>query len=821
MLNALMKLCLAIITSLFILTLPTLAFSQDYVQGEILVKFKVAASSTNRASLNTSLGSNILRNLGPIGVQQLKVRPGLSVQDAIKEYQSRPEVEYVQPNYIYHLQSTTPNDPDYPSLWGLDNTGQTVSGIFGTSDADIDAPEAWDITTGSPSVIVAVVDSGVDYNHPDISGNIWSNSGEVINGIDSDLNGYVDDVRGWDFVDNDNDPMDVNSHGTHVSGTIGAVGNNGIGITGVAWTTKIMPVRVFDFAGLATTANIVLGFDYAVANGAKIINFSAGGGPSDQAMMDSISAANNAEVLMVFAAGNSANNNDAGGAHFYPSDYTYDNIISVSATDQDDSLASFSNYGATSVDVGAPGTNIYSLKPARQTIFWEDFEGSVPGWITNTVSGYTWGITSDYYYSGSKSLDDGSGVLDYLANTDSWVASPTFNLSGKSGCTLSLQTSYIIENSYDYIHLMISTGGTYSDLAGTPLSGSRPTWVKRTYDLKYYEGNASVSLMFGLTSDATVQYGGVNFDDISVTCSSTTFSGTEYTFKQGTSMAAPHVVGLAALLLAQNPSLTVSQLKALILENGDSLPALSGKTTTGKRINAYNSLRAGDITAPTNPYILIDGGSSNTTSTGVTLALSAADGIGVTGYYISETSSAPAPGSFTSITSTTDYSANVPFVLSSGSGTKTVYAWFKDTAENISSGASDTIIYTAEENEATGGSDGCFIATAVYGSYEAPVVKLLRRFRDQFLLTNGPGRLFVDAYYRYSPSVAEWLKDSNWAKPIVRVLLLPLIALAWFLVKLSLPVQILAIILLLGIVVSITRLRRRADPPPSSAHFLP
>ncbi|HDY75707.1 MAG TPA: hypothetical protein ENH49_04210, partial [Candidatus Marinimicrobia bacterium] len=642
MLKSFTKLCLLpIITPFFILTLSTLAFSQDYVQGEILVKFKSAASSTNRASLNTSLGSSVLRNLDSIGAQQLKVRPGLSVQDAIKEYQYRPEVEYAQPNYIYHLQSTTPNDPDYSSLWGLNNTGQTVESISGTSDADIDAPEAWDITTGSPSVIVAVVDSGVDYNHPDISGNIWSNSGEAINGTDSDSNGYIDDIRGWDFVDNDNDPMDVNLHGTHVSGTIGAAGNNGIGITGVAWTTKIIPVRVLDFAGSGTTANVVLGFDYAVANGAKIINFSAGGGPSDQAMMDSISAANNAGVLMVFAAGNDANNNDAGGTHFYPSDYPYDNIISVSATDQNDSLASFSNYGPTSVDVGAPGTNIYSLKPARETILWEDFEGSVSGWTTNTVSGYTWGITSDYYYSGSKSLDDGSGVLDYLANTDSWVTSPTFSLSGKSGCILSLQTSYITEDLYDYIYLMISTGGTYSDLAGTPLSGSQPTWAEKTYDLKYYEGNASVSLRFALSSDATGQYDGVDFDDISVTCSSTIFSGTEYTFLQGTSMAAPHVAGLAALLLAQNPALTVPQLKALILENGDSLPALSGKTTTGKRINAYNSLRAGDITAPTAPHILIDSGNSNTTSTSVTLALSATDAIGVTGYYISETPSTP------------------------------------------------------------------------------------------------------------------------------------------------------------------------------------
>lgn len=784
MLKTLVKLCMfLIVTSLFIMTVPTLAFSQDYVQGEILVKFKVSASSTNRASLKVNLGSSVLRNLNSIGVQQLKVRPGLSVQDAIKEYENRPEVEYVQPNYIYYLQSTTPNDPDYSNLWGLNNTGQTVDSVSGTSDADIDAPEAWDINTGSPSVIVAVVDSGVDYNHPDISGNIWSNSGEVINATDSDLNGFVDDVRGWDFVDNDNDPMDPQSHGTHVSGTIGAVGNNGSGITGVAWNTKIMPVRVLNSLGSGTTANIVLGYDYAVANGAKIINYSGGGspgGPTDQAMMDSISAANSAGVLMVFVASNDANNNDAGGTHVYPSDYPYDNIISVSATDQDDSLAWFSNYGATSVDVGAPGTNIYSLIPARESILWEDFEGSVSGWITNSVFGYTWAITTSFAYSGLKSLDDGSDLGDYLANTDSWVTSPTFNLSGQTGCTLSLYTSYELENSFDYAYLMISTGGSYSDLPGTPLTGNQLNWTKKTYDLKSYEGNSSVSLRFALSSDSTYQYDGVGFDDILVTCSSTTFSGTEYDFKDGTSMAAPHVAGLAALLLAQNPSLTVSQVKALILDNGDSLPALSGKTTTGKRINAYNSLRAGDITDPTNPGILINGGSSDTTSTSVSLVLSATDSVGVTGYYVSETSSTPTPGSFTSITSTTNYSANVPFVLSSGDGTKTVYAWFRDAAGNISSRASNNIIFTAAVSGSNeGGGGGCFIATAAYGSYEAPAVKLLREFRDKLLLKNKPGKAFVKAYYRYSPPAAMWLEGQGWAKPLVQILLIPVLVLAW------------------------------------------
>jgi subtilisin family serine protease len=386
-------------------------------------------------------------------------------------------------------------------------------------------------------------------------------------------------------------------------------------------------------------------------------------------------------------------------------DYTHDNILSVSATNQYDSLAWFSNYGATSVDVGAPGTNTYSLLPAREIILWEGFEGTAPGWTTGAAFGNLWFITSRTSYSGSWCLEDGSGIFNYLANTDSWITSPTFDLSGKSGCTLSLQTRYSLEYFYDYVSLQVSTGGTFSDLA-TPLSGSQPTWTKNTYDLKEYEESASVSLRFVLTSDAIVQYDGVYIDDIAVTCSSTTYNGTEYDFKQGTSMAAPHVAGVAALLLGQNPSLTVSQLKALILDNGDFLPALSGKTTTGKRVNAYNSLRAGDITAPINPNISIDGGSSNTASANVTLTLSATDVVGVTGFFTSEASSTPSPSSFNPIASTNNYSANVPFVLSSGSGTKTVYAWFRDANGNISSRVSDTITYTVD-NSGGGGGGGC------------------------------------------------------------------------------------------------------------------
>jgi len=503
--------------------------------------------------------------------------------------------------------------------------------------------------------------------------------------------------------------MDFNGHGTHVAGTIGATGNNSTGTTGVAWTTTIMPIRVMDSLGSGTTANISSGIDYAVANGAKIINMSLGGSFSSATMMSAISSANSAGVLVVVAAGNDGSNNEV--THVYPSDYTNANIISVAATDQNDALASFSNYGTTSVDVGAPGTNIYSLQPARETILSEDFESGATGWTTTTTSGNTWVISSLTSHGGSKSLDDGSGAGNYPANNDASTISPNFSLF-RSGCLLTFWYNYVTEPTVDKVFVSVSTnGGAYSDLVGTPVSGTSAGWTKATFDLKPYEGNFIVSVRFRLTSDGLSNFDGVHVDDFSVTCSSTTFTGSEYEYLNGTSMAAPHVAGLAALLLAQNSSLTVTELKALILDNGDSISALNGKTVTGKRINAYNSLFAGDVTAPSSS-ISINGNAFYITSTSVTLTLSATDAIGVTGYYVSETSTTPSASSFTSITSTTSYSANnISFTLSSGDGTKTVYAWFKDAAGNISLRASDTISYatptpTTPTTSSSGGGGG-------------------------------------------------------------------------------------------------------------------
>jgi thermitase len=236
-----------------------------------------------------------------------------------------------------------------------------VNGLAGTSGADINATAAWDITNGSSSVIVAVVDTGVLYTHGDLSANIWTNPGEITgNGIDDDHNGYIDDIHGWNFVTNTSDPLDDNGHGTHVSGTIGAIGNNAIGVTGVNWHVKIMALKAFNAAGSGFTSDAVSAILYANANGASVISNSWSGSGFDQALKDAIDAS---PAVVVCAAGNIDQqhlqpNNDL--VPQYPASFTSANIISVAATDQNDLLASFSHFGLVSVDLAAPGVNIWS-----------------------------------------------------------------------------------------------------------------------------------------------------------------------------------------------------------------------------------------------------------------------------------------------------------------------------------------------------------------------------------------------------------------------------------------------------------------------------
>ncbi|MBI3353921.1 MAG: S8 family serine peptidase [Nitrospirae bacterium] len=403
----------------------------NYVKGEVIVKYKKGVPDERINGLHQRMNAIKKRDIPNLRIQSVKIPDDMSVEDAIAQYKNDPDVEYAEPNYILRA-LLTPNDTAYSNLWGLNNLGQTVNSTSGTDDADIDAPEAWDITTGSSSVIIAVIDSGVAYNHPDLAANIWSNSGETncSDGIDNDGNGYIDDCRGWDFLDNTNDPTDYNSHGTHVAGTIAAIGNNSSGVTGVMWTARIMPLRFLGVSGAGDTANAISAITYAADNGANIINASWGGGSYSQALYDAINYARSRNVLFVAAAGNNGTNNDTTAS--YPASYNLDNIISVAATTQTDGLATFSNYGAASVDVGAPGVNIYSSIPVYsyttvQTLYpLNNFDsgtvGSLPSGWSQGGTNSTWALTNSSASSLPNSLTDSPGVgVNYASNTSSWA----------------------------------------------------------------------------------------------------------------------------------------------------------------------------------------------------------------------------------------------------------------------------------------------------------------------------------------------------------------------------------------------------------------
>jgi len=219
--------------------------------GELLVKYRKGAVRAALKSTHDLMGTAVINEFEAIGIQHIKLPEGMAMEAAQNAFNANPDVVYAEPNYIYHATDRFPNDPDFPELWGLHNTGQTVNGTSGTANIDMDAPRAWQCVTSGSQVIIGVIDSGVDWHHPELSGNIWINEAEQNGtaGVDDDGNGYIDDIRGWDFVDNDNDPMDYAGHGTHVAGTIAAAGNNGAAVSGVMWYARIMPIRSFDALG--------------------------------------------------------------------------------------------------------------------------------------------------------------------------------------------------------------------------------------------------------------------------------------------------------------------------------------------------------------------------------------------------------------------------------------------------------------------------------------------------------------------------------------------------------------------------------------------
>lgn len=338
------------------------------VPGEFVIKLRPATMFMTANGLERSLNAKVKKTISAEQRLVLVQRPVIENKEAsLKVLAANPLIEIAEPNFIYTVNGAAtqmPSEAQIAQLWGLKNVGQTVDGDGGKFAAkpgiDIDAERAWRIETGSQEVVVAVIDTGVNYNLPIFNGNIYVNKAEADGqpGVDDDGNGCVDDIHGCDFAANDGDPMDVYGHGTHVSGTIGANGANGQDIVGVAWNVTILPVRFLDDQGGGTLDNAILSIDYATKMKANLISASWGGGGFSQLLMDSITRARDAGILFVAAAGNDGNNNDA--SPTYPASYQVDNIVAVAALDPTGMLADFSNIGKASVHIAAPGVDILS-----------------------------------------------------------------------------------------------------------------------------------------------------------------------------------------------------------------------------------------------------------------------------------------------------------------------------------------------------------------------------------------------------------------------------------------------------------------------------
>jgi serine protease len=350
--------------------------TEKYDARSVIVRFKPVTGAASQRSVQATtlarIGATFLdrngdgvydrfANVDPSGrMMKLDLPASTTVEAALAALRKDPAVLYAEPNYRLHA-TGIPNDPRFPQLYNMHNTGQTG----GTRDADVDAPEAWNLTTGSRNVVVAVVDSGIDYHHEDLAANMWVNPHEIAgNGLDDDDNGVIDDVHGANLLDGSGDPMDENSHGTHCAGIVGAVGDNGVGVAGVAWNVSLMAIKFLDATAGGTLEGAVASLDYALGMknagvNLRVLSNSWAGGDFFQSLYDAIEATNAAGMLFVASSANNfGNDNDVNPV--FPSSYDNANILSAAATDHDDEVAAFSNIGPTTVDLAAPGDAVLS-----------------------------------------------------------------------------------------------------------------------------------------------------------------------------------------------------------------------------------------------------------------------------------------------------------------------------------------------------------------------------------------------------------------------------------------------------------------------------
>ena len=593
-----------------------------YKAGEVIVQYRHTQMNLQQSGgmlqaqavasgSNTSI-KEVLSTVDNLAL--LTANDDQSVSDLIKQLSANSMIASVQPNFLYYPSTISSDDTDRALLWGLDNTGQTVNGTTGTNDADIDAPEAWAVSEGAnDTAILAVIDTGITLAHPDLQGNLWDGS-SCLDDAGAALGACL---SGYDFVDDDKDPSDRDGHGSHVTGTAAALKDNAKGIIGVAPHATIMALRTgTDLLGFSSSA-LIKAINFAEQNGAKVINASLGGSGSDcNNVYDAAfyNAISNFSGLFVAAAGNSAADHNNVNHFVQPADYGHDtacwtgldNVISVAASDQNDNLASFSDFGAL-VDVAAPGTNIYSTYPGSSTAALEDFESVT---APTLPTGFT--ATGDFatYDAGILSTTIKGDIVStpYAVSANNTITSETVDLSAASNVRVKIysqcDTEYILNGWADYMIMAGAADGTsFTELT---------RWDEPTIDINNGDSNQAGSASgfiefylpdsyltsafkyrFNWLTDSDADTGssgeGCLIDDITF-ISASDGSDEVYQFLQGTSMATPHVAGLATLLWGRHIDTPLATIKALILQAGDTLASLSGKVNTGKRINALNAL---------------------------------------------------------------------------------------------------------------------------------------------------------------------------------------------------------------------------------------
>lgn len=623
-----------------------------YKEGELLIKFKDGTSSSEMDSYADENGLRHKKSFDAINAGLYSIKRGGSTTKALKTLMNSDEVEFIQPNYLYYpaaVSPVTPDDEDFDELWGLEA---------------IDAPEAWGITQGEEDIVVAVIDTGIDFSHPELSDRMWENPGEIVgNGIDDDDNDYVDDICGWDFYEDNNSVFDLyDDHGTHVAGTIAAEANTE-GVIGVAPNVKIMSLKFLGPEGSGSTSGAIEAINYAKAMGAKVANCSWGGNDDDLLLKQAIELSG---MLFVVSAGNSYYDMDYGDPKSYPACFTSSNILTVAAVESDGDLPDFSNRGSVSVDVGAPGVNIYSTIPdVAEGVAAVSVSGSDPIYkvFLATFGLENLGSREEREELLSKIMvevgctdtgisimlvdDDGNDDPDYDDVHDAYS-----NALEDLGYT-AVDTVYVVSdvNNGPNFAAMSShevviwfTGETYGGMVDDTLM---TTLTDDDQDnLMGYLDAGKKLILFGQDALFLIEDSELvnDYFDIEVAASdydrNTDIEGVEstvfeevyyemsgstdyidhisplgdkaepeliyssipmnYDYMTGTSMAAPHVTGIAALILSKNPDLSPKELKEAIMENGTPLASLNGKTTTGKMVNAYNSLLEVAPGKPTN-----------------------------------------------------------------------------------------------------------------------------------------------------------------------------------------------------------------------------